>query len=101
MSALRCNDWRAHCQTVYNEPQMCGSGNNMVIQVSIQETLKGEPPQVEVAPKRYLLPCRHLHFRPERYEGHPSTLHDLFQAEAVAQDYADCPLLHPEDLKEL
>lgn len=100
LDALSCNDWRAHCQRIYSY-YPGGRNTNMVIQISIQRPDEKTTPEVEVAPERYLLPCKSLNFCPDKYTGHPSSLGDLFQAEAVSRGYADCPFLHPEELKKL
>lgn len=98
--AVCCNDYRAYCHTIYSEPKPVH--RDMYIHVCLGgEKERNNSPEIEIAPRRYLLPCRKMRFFPEEHAGHPSSLQDLFQAEAVVSGYVNCPFLHPEDFRVL
>ncbi|HJA76770.1 MAG TPA: hypothetical protein H9774_07905 [Candidatus Desulfovibrio gallistercoris] len=94
--AMSCNDYRAYCHTIYSENKPIHHDMHIHICLADEGKIKNAP-EIEIAPRRYLIPCRMIRFFPEQYAGHPSTLQDLFQAETVATGYGGCPFLHPED----
>lgn len=93
-----CNDWRAHCLEVIDEPLSERSfGGSFTITVSL-ERIANQPPK-SVA--RYTFPCRYLrrYFRFEH--GHPATVPDQIQAAAVAHGCDWCPHFNPGNFVKL
>jgi hypothetical protein len=103
--ALRCTDWRAHCQKLISDPfepyghRSWSGGLTISLDTSEESRKKEKKPPLFVT--RWLLPCTHIeaYFRPQ--QGHPSTPQDQLQATAVREGSDWCPLFRPEDLKEL
>jgi len=84
MTALQCNDHRAHCCVVVKDPS---------------ETY--EDYNAEKKLDKYLLPCRHLNRYRLIQKGHPSKLVDQLQAAAVGHGCAWCPFFDANQFRKV
>lgn len=98
--AINCNDYRAHCQTVIDDPfkeTHRGGALSISIQLISQQPSDAKPMIIE----RYLFPCKHLHPYFRFQKGHPSTPQDQIQAAGIDHHCEWCPYFHPNEFKKL
>jgi len=96
MTSCACNDYRAHCYKMLEDPLKERDSGNLSISISLSTEPKNSKPTVV---ERFLFPCKHL----ERYfrfqKGHPSSLPDQIQAASVERDCDWCPNFNPTDFR--
>ena len=102
--ALRCTDWRAHCQRLWQDPSERdeSSGFSGVITLNIEDhaSVKRSRKKPSVIIK-WLLPCSFIESSVRLQKGHPSSPVDQLQAIAVDSGSDWCPLFKPDDFKQM
>jgi len=107
LEACACNDWRAHCQEIIDDPY-----NNVLKKhhesirsrrLSVDITYKKgiQPPKQGIKVARYLFPCTYVHANFHFKTDHPSTPEDQIQAWAIHQGCDWCPHFDPANYKEV
>ena len=99
--ALNCNDYRAHCQTVIDDPFRENYGGSGGLSLSIQFVDKKPDDPKPTVIERYLFPCKHLNSYFRFQKGHPATHQDQIQAAGIDRNCQWCPYFHPEEFKKL
>lgn len=95
--ALACDDWRAHCYRVIDDPSdESGHRNRREFRVQLGGGGRDAP-----KPKRFLFPCSYLRTNFRFTSDHPSTPRDQIQAGAVDNGCDWCPCFAAEAYKEL
>lgn len=96
--AMNCNDYRAHCHTVIDDPFREDKGyGSFSISIHLKQPGAVKPTIIE----RYIFPCKHLHSYFRFQKGHPSTPQDQIQAEGISNHCEWCPFFHPDEFKRL
>ncbi len=98
LEASGCNDHRAHCYQIINDPYSEHSRPfymNMSIKISLDIKPDAEPIYVD----RYIFPCALLYRQFKLKPDHPSSPQDQIQAEAVSKGIDICPLFNAENFK--
>lgn len=94
LKAQQCNDYKAHCNSVYIHKEYQQSS----LVVSIYPDPHHEEPKIS----KWLIPCKQLYrARQQVKESHPSSLHDQLQALSVVESCHWCPLLDITDFGEI
>lgn len=106
LRASSCNDYRAHCFNIIDDPftDLCDEQPNRVFTIRFQ---KEENPikniKEKVAFDRYSFPCSFLknrhHFSFMR--DHPASPEDQIQAGAVRAGCSWCPFFNPKNYKKI
>jgi len=88
LEAGGCNDWRAHCQDVIDDPYINPPKFKYTIRVA-----DANRPNFKQALfiDRYLFPCSYLHSRFKFQIDHPATAENQIQAAAVKEGCDWCP----------
>lgn len=96
LEAAGCNDHRAHCHTIINDPYSehpNAWGTSFTINVSLNPKPEPEPIYID----RYTFPCKNLFHFFKFQTDHPSTPEDQIQAGAVKRGCDACPYFNPND----
>lgn len=99
IEATACEDWRAHCQTVIDDPfyesKFSGGFQIMITPIPI-----GQPPPKRA--DRYIFPCTLLqpNFH-HRTSDHPADPIHQIQAEAISIGCDICPYFNPRGYKKV
>jgi hypothetical protein len=88
LEAVACNDYRAHCHRIIDDPSMTleRSGGGLVISLEPKKRK-----QKTLAVDQYVFPCSHLLPNCRFTNAHPSALVDQVQAAAVKANCEVCP----------
>lgn len=96
--AIACDDWRAHCHRIIDDPRTTHVRNRVVLTIGLQLRLSDEEPP---RPDRYVFPCAHLLSNFHFMSDHPSSYRDQIQAGAVTRGCDWCPLFDPDGFRKL
>lgn len=88
VTSLACDDWRAHCYTIVDDPsRSLARGVNYTISIRFDERPEDKPKRAD----RYVFPCTLLHPYFRFQLDHPSTFKDQIQAASVRRGCDWCP----------
>lgn len=101
LEATACDDWRAHCHTVIDDPYYESSFNGSCeIRIFVStEPVEPKPPKMV---GRYIFPCAMLqHDFHHRTKEHPSDPIHQIQAEAISIGCDICPFFNPREYRKV
>lgn len=100
-NAINCNDYRAHCHIVIDDPFKETYRSHGALSFSLQ-LIDKQPDNIKpTVIERYLFPCKHLKQLFSFQKGHPSTPQDQIQAAGIDHHCEWCPNFHPEEFIKL
>lgn len=91
LKASSCNDWRAHCFKVIDDP-LRQEINDHRSELIIRITDKPAMPKVAIEIDQYVFPCSLIYHFKVFQANHPATMEDQIQAESVRFGASWCPL---------
>lgn len=92
MSATACNDWKAYCHSVIDDPANKGKLAPMTMTIKI--AMPGEIPvasEPQKEPDKYIFPCRLIRSYNVIDHRHPSSAIDQIEAAAIEHGCEWCP----------
>lgn len=95
LEASGCNDWKAHCLKIIDDPyntRPASRGMSFTIRI----TEKPEMPKQAVEIKQYTFPCAYLKNRFKFQLQHPSSPENQIQAGAISEGCDWCPYFKTE-----
>lgn len=98
LEASGCNDYRAHCFEIINDPYS-KYPRAFAMSVSIKVSLEIEPDPDPIYVDRYIFPCKLLFHRFRFSVDHPSSAIDQIQAGAVEAGCDVCPVFDETSYK--
>lgn len=90
LEASGCNDYRAHCYHIMNDPYS-KYPYAFAMSMSIKLSFEAEPDPDPIFVDRYMFPCKLLFHRFKFETDHPSSPIDQIQAGAVSNGCDVCP----------
>ncbi|MFA6700962.1 MAG: hypothetical protein WCS28_12440 [Thiomicrospira sp.] len=98
LKASGCNDWRAHCFKVIDDP-LRQEADNRGLGITIRVTDKPPLPKMAVEIDQYVFPCSLIYHYKVFQANHPASFEDQIQAEAVKYDASWCPFFDATNFK--